>query len=262
MATLILGTGAGTGATASFDGTDTEGLITIYTAGTPDLGPILTFQYNEPFEYPGVILLTPGNELADKEIDCVYVKQNESTKEQFVLYPASPALGPDVRLQFYYSFVPGSRLKLFTIGEPNILTSVDSGNADLVLAQKATLEQAATIIRFSFYVGTAAGLLRLGVYDATGPGGGPGALLAQTVEITPVAGWNNYNAVTPAALTSGTYWLAYFPSSNSLAFRNTGTGVGDFCFMAQAYGTLPTTFSTTPTTGSDHWSLYGTMQLS
>jgi hypothetical protein len=261
MPTLILGSGAGTGASASYEGTDTDGLITIYTAGTPDLGPILTFEFDEPFVYPGVINLLPANDEAAEYIDCLYVAQNESTKEQFVIRPADPALPADKRLQFYYSLVPGTVLKLFTIGEPEILSSVDSGNGDLVLGQKTTLDRAATITKFSFYVGTPDGLLRIGIYDATGPGGGPGALLAQTVEITPVAGWNNYAAVTPVALAVGTYWLAYFPSSSSLTFRKTPTGVGDYAYMSQAYGALPTTFSTTPTTGSDHWSFYGTMQL-
>lgn len=50
----------------------------------------------------------------------------------------------------------------------------DSGNGNLLLAQDAVLSQPGTLQSLSFYV-TAAGRLRLGLYDATGPGGGPGA---------------------------------------------------------------------------------------
>ena len=60
------------------------------------------------------------------------------------------------------------------IGEPNILSIDDNQNSNLLLAQQTTLGQSATIQTLSFYVTTAAGKLRLGIYDASGPGGGPG----------------------------------------------------------------------------------------
>jgi hypothetical protein len=40
--------------------------------------------------------------------------------------------------------------------------------------------QTATILSLSFYVTNAAGKLMLGIYDATGKSGGPGALKTQT----------------------------------------------------------------------------------
>ena len=67
---------------------------------------------------------------------------------------------------------------------------------------------------------TAAGNLVLGIYDATGPGGKPGNLLAQTNGFTPTTGWNTQNVITPVALAAGNYWLAYNPSNNSLSFVN------------------------------------------
>src|SRR5262245_54240801 len=54
-----------------------------------------------------------------------------------------------------------------TIGETNILPDYDDGNANLLVAQQASLGQAATLQSLSFYVTNAAGSLRLGVYDAT-----------------------------------------------------------------------------------------------
>jgi hypothetical protein len=143
------------------------------------------------------------------------------------------------------------------IGETAILAADDSGNGNQMQSQSATLSQTATIQSMSFYVATAAGKLRLGIYDATGPSGGPGAKKAETAEITPITGWNTVNVTTPVSLTAGTYWLAYLPSDNNLHFRVDGTGV------AKAYGytyaAMPATFSTSPTTYTAHWSLYASL---
>ena len=87
------------------------------------------------------------------------------------------------------------------------------------MAQPATLSQTATIQSLSFYIVTASGNLRLGIYDATGPSGRPGAKKAETASITPTTGWNTANVITPVSLPPGTYWLAYLASSNSLRFK-------------------------------------------
>ena len=147
-----------------------------------------------------------------------------------------------------------------TMGESNVLPTDDSGNANLLLAQKTTLARAATLQSLSFYVTQAAGKLRLGVYDSTGPGGGPGKLLAQTGEITPVVGWNTANVTTPVSLAAGTYWLAYLPSDNNLHFVKTSGAAGSGEFYSFAYGPLPSIFSTTPSTTSSHWSFYATLR--
>ncbi|MEK7138619.1 MAG: hypothetical protein AAB799_00365, partial [Patescibacteria group bacterium] len=67
---------------------------------------------------------------------------------------------------FSFAFVSAQTI---TIGETTILPADDSGNGNLLLAQSTTLSQTATIQSLSFYVTTAAGNLRLGIYDATGP---------------------------------------------------------------------------------------------
>jgi len=146
----------------------------------------------------------------------------------------------------------------FTIGETNILSGDDSGNGNLLVAQQATLGQSATILSLSFYVTTASGNLRLGIYDATGPGGGPGQLKAQTASFTPISGWNTQNVVSPVSLAAGTYWLAYLPSSNSLGFRVVLTGSTKY--YSYSFQALPATFSTSPTSGTYHWSFYATLQ--
>ena len=143
------------------------------------------------------------------------------------------------------------------IGEPNILSIDDNQNSNLLLAQLTTLGQSATIQTLSFYVTAAAGKLRLGIYDASGPGGGPGAKKAETNEVTPVVGWNTASVITPISLSPGTYWLAYLPSSDSLHFRR--AGAGSVKFYSYAYGPMPQTFSTTTSSVADHWSFYATL---
>jgi hypothetical protein len=100
------------------------------------------------------------------------------------------------------SFVLGSARaqSTTTIGETSVLSAADNGNGNLLLAQSATLGQAATIQSLSFYVTAASGSLILGLYDATGPNGGPGALKDQQ------PGWNTANVVTPVSLPAGAYW--------------------------------------------------------
>jgi hypothetical protein len=55
-----------------------------------------------------------------------------------------------------------------TIGDTAVLSSADSQNANLLLAQSAKLTQTATIESLSFYVTAASGNLILGIYDAAG----------------------------------------------------------------------------------------------
>ena len=153
-----------------------------------------------------------------------------------------------------FTYAAGSTI---TIGETTITPNSDSGNANLLLAQQASLSQTATIQSMSFYVTAAAGNQRLGIYDATGPGGGPGTKIAETAEITPVVGWNTANVTSQVSLPAGTYWLAYLPSSNSLGFTNASTGSTKYYSLT--YGALPTAFSTTPNSGTFHFSFYATL---
>src|SRR5262249_22004526 len=117
-----------------------------------------------------------------------------------------------------FSVAAGSSSNTVVMGENRVLSDTDSGNGNLLLVQDAVLSQNGTIQSLSFYVKKAQGNLRLGIYDATGPNGGPGKLQAQTDAFAPVAGWNTRKVTSPVALPAGKYWLAYFPSSNVLSF--------------------------------------------
>jgi hypothetical protein len=145
-----------------------------------------------------------------------------------------------------------------TMGETTVFGSTDSGNGNLLVVQDATLSQTATIQSLSFHILTAAGNLRLGIYDATGPGGGPGALKAQTSAFVPMVGWNTHDVITPVSLPAGDYWLAYFPSSSSLAF-STNFSIGSYRAAPLAFGSMPPTYPANHFGGTTHWSLYGTL---
>ena len=146
-----------------------------------------------------------------------------------------------------------------TIGETTVLSTADGGNGNLLAAQNATLSQPAIIQSLSFYVTQASGNLVLGIYDASGPNGGPGALKAQTKRFTPVVGWNTANVITPVSLPAGTYWLAYLPSSNSLAFMKGLTSGVSIQYYSYPFGALPATFSTSSSADPYHWSFYATL---
>jgi len=147
-------------------------------------------------------------------------------------------------------------------GETNVLSTDDFGNANLMVAQSASLSQSGTLQSLSFYVSQASGKLRLGLYDASGPSGGPGNKLDETAEITPIAGWNTANVLTPASLSAGNYWLAYLASDNNLHFVKTADGSSSGRIYPYAYSAMPATFSTAPNSSPSHWSFYATLGTS
>ena len=142
------------------------------------------------------------------------------------------------------------------IGITQVLTTLDSGNANLLLAQSADLSQAAMIQSLSFYAQSAAGSLRLGIYSNSGAV--PGAIMGSTNPFTVGPGWNTANVVSPVVLQPGTYWLAYLPSSNDLQFEKASIGGGSVLTNftdAPMPASFPASISTTPS----QWSFYATL---
>jgi hypothetical protein len=144
-----------------------------------------------------------------------------------------------------------------TIGETNILSGDDTNSGDLA-SQAATLGQTATIQSMSFYVSTASGKIRLGIYDATGSGGGPGKLLASTDDVTPITGWNTVNVTTPVTLSAGTYWLTFLASTQNMHYPIT-TATGSAKYYAYTYGAFPSNYSSSTNSMTAHWSFYATL---
>jgi hypothetical protein len=145
------------------------------------------------------------------------------------------------------------------MGETMQLPNNDNANGNLLLAQDAQLAAPGTLESLSFFVTNAAGNLVLGVYDASGTGGGPGKLMASTNAFRPTTGWNTQSVITPVNLAPGKYWLAYLPSDNALAFlKETTTGTAFFYVLP--FGTLPATFKLAGASQTVvHWSLYASL---
>ena len=132
----------------------------------------------------------------------------------------------------------------------------------MVLAtQFAVTNDAALLQSLSFYVTRAAGSLVLGVYDATGTNGAANNLMATTAKFTPVVGWNTQPVVTTKILPKGTYWLAYSPSDNNLAFAKAAIGKSTQ-YSLTTIGILPNPYLTTGSGGGEtvHWSFYATLK--
>lgn len=155
--------------------------------------------------------------------------------------------------------IPQNNGATVTLGETTVLSAPDNGNGNLLLAQSAILSESAQLQSLSFYVTKAAGDLRLGVYDSTGRDGGPGALIAQTAQFAPIRGWNTVNTTTQPALAPGTYWLAYAPSSNALAFVKQLTAGTSAYYYGRRYEALPTEFSKARDAANSFWSFYATL---
>jgi hypothetical protein len=146
---------------------------------------------------------------------------------------------------------------IFNIGETNILATPYSGIGNQLIAQQVTLSQTATIQSLSYYVSTAGGQLRLGIYNNSGSA--PGSLMAQTAAFTPVTGWNTHPVITPVSLPTGTYWLAFLPESSTLSGRMTYAGTGRY--YSYAFGPLPASYSASSSSAAFHFSLYATLML-
>jgi hypothetical protein len=158
------------------------------------------------------------------------------------------------------ALVPGGSAQTVDIGITNLLPNVDQGNAGLIMAQKTTLSQAATLQSINFYIQTVDGSIRLGLYDSTGSQGSPGNMLAETPAITPSTGWNAVPVLAPASLAPGTYWLAYEVETNTAQYL-TNYNVGPIAFSTQTFGDLPTTFPASPVSSAGQWSLYATLGI-
>jgi hypothetical protein len=162
---------------------------------------------------------------------------------------------------FVLCLFAGSGAQAETMGQPAIQATADSGNGNLLCAQQATLSSAGTLTSMSFYVSKIGGTLKLAVYDATGPSGGPGNLKASTASFTPVKGWNTQNVTSQILIPAGIYWLAYLPSGNSLSFLKTLTGP-IYYYTLNSANPFPASFAaSTATRGLTTWSFYASLTV-
>jgi hypothetical protein len=113
-----------------------------------------------------------------------------------------------------------------------------------------------TINSLSMYVGTTGGgNTVLGLYSDNS--GAPGILLASGVINDTVSSWNTA-AVTPVAISTGNYWLA-FDNSSSTTLLGQGTGSVTNYQLTYAYsGSLPATWAGGLSGPLQPYSLYAT----
>lgn len=99
-----LGTGAGTGATASITGNDAAGYITINSGTTPTAtGDILTFTFNTALtNTPTSIQITAGNTTAAQIFQRFYIDQATASTTSFVLKNTSTAISASSTYILYY----------------------------------------------------------------------------------------------------------------------------------------------------------------
>src|SRR5215831_9773974 len=121
-------------------------------------------------DYPRIIKQTLTCRLLNRITD-THLKKNLRYFMRFIL---ALLLTLTVSLLICGSGVRALSTSTITIGETNILSAADGGNGNYLLAQNTTLSQTASIQSLSFYVTQASGNLILGIYDASGPNGGPG----------------------------------------------------------------------------------------
>jgi hypothetical protein len=144
-----------------------------------------------------------------------------------------------------------------TMGETTAFGTIDSGNRGLLLAQDAQLAIDGTLHSLSFYVAAEVGDLRLGLYDAMGPGGGPGNLIVQTGSFRPVVGWNT-RTVTAKTLAAGSYWLAYTPARNGLTV-SVEHDYGNCWWTNRSFEAMPAQFPAIVGMDMCHFSFYATL---
>jgi hypothetical protein len=161
---------------------------------------------------------------------------------------------------FAQTVPPGGTI---TLGEPNRLGYLDSGNGNLLASQGPyMLAQAGIIQSLSFWVVQSAGELLLGLYDA-----GPnrdcrgGALIAGTDAFTPTAhAWNTKPVTSKATVMPGSYCLAYLASDNGLSFRKGYGDVPEVNYPWDFSQGLPAQFAANPSGGDGaHWSFYASL---
>ena len=143
------------------------------------------------------------------------------------------------------------------IGDQNVETATGFGNAGEIISQAASLNQAATLTSLSFYVRFGGAYLILGVYDASGPNGGPGNLIAQTASATVwTTGW--LTLATPQVLLQpGMYWLAYAP--NNIFGLWVDRAAGQTVYASRAFGQMPSVFPSATTSITSQCSFYATL---
>lgn len=149
-----------------------------------------------------------------------------------------------------------------TIGETSVLGGADPNNGDVLVANHAILDQAATLQSLSVQVksvGSPAGFLTMAVFGGARGGTEPGELIAATASIPAAAGWNSAPVTSPVLLPPGAYWLVVTFSLDTIVPAYAASS-GTEHWVDWTYGSIPASYPSGSFSATGHYSLYATLQ--
>ena len=130
---------------------------------------------------------------------------------------------------------------LYTIGWDVEGGTTGSYAANYLLGYPITVSSSFTLEEFALIAkGTSANVM-MALYDDTGTGGGPGALVASTAASTLALGDNRFST-TATTIAPGTYYLAAVYNNSAQISYGVGTSTGYYRVLT--FGSLPATFGT------------------
>lgn len=145
-----------------------------------------------------------------------------------------------------------------TFGNTNIEDELSFDLTEAVYGSKFSLTEQGTIQTIHLYLYTAAGNLRLAIYNDNA--GAPNELQCETNSEAASTGWNELTPTTTPTLSAGTYWICLQVDSST---SHLGEGSGDTNQTYgdnHTYGTFPD-----PATPDDYWdvvlSIYATYSV-
>lgn len=163
--------------------------------------------------------------------------------------PNTPT-SPGVTYSFYASGSDSSGT--VHVGLDSVGSLEDTSATNFFVSTRITPSQNVTANQLNLYIQNASGKARLGIY--TDNGGNPDRLLAQTLEIDLVNGWNA-GSIVDTYLTGGTnYWLVYELSETGPHTYYNPTGVTKY--GTYTYAELPSMAPSTPTSPTTTYSFY------
>jgi hypothetical protein len=155
---------------------------------------------------------------------------------------------PNGTAQSQWSFSPTTA----TFGQTSTASANSGASANVIMFCSVSTPYSGTIASVQSVLGAPlVGGFNMALYDATGTGAAPGALLAQSTAISsPAAGNYTFNFASPPSVTKGqALWIALWSAATTISAF---TGVGGVTKATQTLtytGTFPTTAGATVTTG-------------
>ena len=150
------------------------------------------------------------------------------------------------------------------LGFDGVSYATDTGDPNNMNASQFTAAKSGTITNLYAYVGSTSitGSGQMAIYTDNGSNA-PGTKIASSASVTVTTGWNAYT-ISSTSVTAGTkYWLAYnaqgTSSQNNL---NADWSQGNAYFVAQTFGTWPSTWTAGGTSYTGTYDLYAPITAS